>query len=29
MEEVERAARRMAADLGADLTDSFWEFAEP
>jgi hypothetical protein len=28
MEEVERAARRMATELGADLADSFWEFIE-
>lgn len=28
MEEVEGAARRMAAELGADLADSFWEYAE-
>jgi uncharacterized protein YlxP (DUF503 family) len=28
VEEVERAARRMANDLGADLTDSFWEYLE-
>ncbi len=28
MEEVERAARRMTNDLGADLADSFWEFIE-
>lgn len=28
MEEVERAARRMANDLGAELSDSFWEFLE-
>src|SRR6201986_1013297 len=28
MEEVERAARRMTAELSADLADSFWEFIE-
>ncbi len=28
IEEVERAARRMAAELGADLADSFWEYLE-
>lgn len=28
VEEVERAARRMATELGADLTDSFWEYLE-
>ncbi|MDR3792673.1 MAG: DUF503 domain-containing protein [Terracidiphilus sp.] len=28
IEEVERAARRMANELGADLTDSFWEYLE-
>lgn len=28
VEEVERAARRMAAELGADLVDSFWDYAE-
>ena len=28
MEEVERAARRMATELGADLADSFWEYIE-
>ncbi len=28
MEEVERAARRMTTELGADLADSFWEFHE-
>ena len=28
VEEVERAARRMANELGADLADSFWEFIE-
>lgn len=28
MEEVERAARRMTNDLGADLADSFWEYIE-
>ena len=28
VEEVERAARRMANELGADLADSFWEFLE-
>jgi hypothetical protein len=25
---VERAARRMANELGAELTDSFWEYLE-
>jgi len=28
MEEAERAARRMIAELGADLADSFWEYIE-
>jgi hypothetical protein len=28
IEEVERAARRMLNELGAELTDSFWEFLE-
>jgi hypothetical protein len=28
MEEVERAARRMTTELGADLADSFWEYME-
>ena len=28
MEEAERAARRMANELGADLADSFWEYME-
>jgi len=28
VEEVERAARRMANELGAELTDSFWEYLE-
>jgi len=28
MEEAERAARRMANELGADLADSFWEYLE-
>lgn len=28
VEEVERAARRMATELGADLADSFWEYVE-
>ena len=28
MEEVERAARRMITELGADLADSFWEYIE-
>lgn len=28
MEEAERAARRMANELGADLVDSFWEYVE-
>jgi hypothetical protein len=28
MEEVDRAARRMTNELGAELTDSFWEYLE-
>jgi uncharacterized protein len=28
IEEVERAAGRMANELGAELADSYWEFAE-
>ena len=28
IEEVERAARRMATELGADLTDSYWDYVE-
>ena len=28
MEEVERAARRITAELSADLTDSFWDYVE-
>jgi len=28
VEEVERAARRMATELGADLTDVYWDWAE-
>lgn len=28
MEEVERAARRMTNELGAELADSFWEYIE-
>jgi uncharacterized protein len=28
VEEVERAARRMANELGAELQDSFWEYIE-
>ncbi|HUB31301.1 MAG TPA: DUF503 domain-containing protein [Terracidiphilus sp.] len=28
MHEVERAARRMANELGAELADSFWEYHE-
>jgi uncharacterized protein YlxP (DUF503 family) len=28
IEEVERAARRMANELGAELADSFWEYLE-
>lgn len=28
IEEVERAARRMANELGAELSDSFWEYVE-
>jgi len=29
IEEVERAARRMANELGAELTDAFWDYVEP
>jgi uncharacterized protein YlxP (DUF503 family) len=28
IEEVERAAARMTTELGAELTDSFWEYLE-
>src|SRR6201990_1739908 len=28
IEEVERAARRMSNELGAELSDSFWEYLE-
>lgn len=28
IDEVERAARRMANDLGAELADSFWDYLE-
>jgi uncharacterized protein YlxP (DUF503 family) len=28
IEEVERAARRMANELGGELTDSFWDYVE-
>ena len=28
IEEVERAAQRMANELGAELADSFWEYVE-
>jgi uncharacterized protein YlxP (DUF503 family) len=28
MEEVERVARRMTNELGAELADSFWEYLE-
>ena len=28
VDEVERAARRMLNELGAELTDSFWEYLE-
>lgn len=28
IEEVERAARRMANELGAELTDTFWDYME-
>jgi uncharacterized protein len=28
IEEVERAARRMANELGAELADSFWDYIE-
>jgi len=27
-EEVERAARRMTTELGAELADSFWDYLE-
>jgi hypothetical protein len=28
IEEVERAARRMSNELGAELTDTFWSYLE-
>ena len=28
IEEVERAARRMSNELGAELADSYWEYME-
>jgi uncharacterized protein YlxP (DUF503 family) len=28
MEEVERAARRMTNELGAELADAFWDYVE-
>ena len=28
IEEVERAAQRMVRELGAEITDSWWEFLE-
>jgi hypothetical protein len=28
IEEVERAARRMLNELGAELADSFWDYLE-
>lgn len=28
IEEVERAARRMANELGAELADSYWDYLE-
>ena len=28
IEEVERAARRMANELGAELAESYWEYVE-
>jgi len=28
MEELDRAARRMTNELGAELADSFWEYLE-
>jgi uncharacterized protein len=28
MDEVERGARRMTNELGAELTDAFWEYVE-
>jgi len=28
IEEVERSSRRMLNELGAELTDSFWEYIE-
>ncbi len=29
IEEVERAASRMATELGAILADAYWDYAEP
>jgi hypothetical protein len=28
MEELERAARRMTAELSAELADAFWDYIE-
>lgn len=28
MDEIERAARRMANELGADIADAFWDYLE-
>jgi uncharacterized protein YlxP (DUF503 family) len=28
MDEIERAARRMTNELGAELTDAFWDYVE-
>jgi hypothetical protein len=28
MEEIERAARRMTAELSAELADAFWDYIE-
>jgi uncharacterized protein YlxP (DUF503 family) len=28
MEEVERGARRLSTELGADLADSYWDYIE-
>jgi hypothetical protein len=28
VDEVERAARRMANELGAEMADSFWDYLE-
>jgi hypothetical protein len=28
MEEIERAARRMCAELSAELADAFWDYVE-